>query len=214
MLEIWGRVSSSNVQALMWCVSELGLEYERHDAGLHYGVNDTPEYLAMNPNGTVPVMRDGGGVPLFESGAMIRYLTNQYGKAPFWPETLAEQTLVDMWAEWAKINIALGFTAPIFWKVVRTAPSKQDSFAIGDAVAVFEKKLRIGEARLTKNDYLAGRAFTPADIMFGHILYRYFDIDIERADMPAVKAYYERLTQRPAFREHVMVSYEELRVAD
>ena len=214
MLEIWGRGSSSNVQALMWCVGELELEYEWHDAGLHYGGNDTPEFLAMNPNGTVPVMRDGGGIPIFETGAMVRYLACQYGKPPFWPETMVEQTQVDIWAEWAKLNIALGFTAPIFWKVVRTAPRTQDPVAICAAVATFEKKLRIGEQQLTKNDFLAGRDFTRADIMFGHILYRYFDIEIQRAEMPAVKAYYERLTQRPAFREHVMVSYEELRVSD
>ncbi len=214
MLEIWGRKSSSNVQALMWCVGELGLEHERHDVGLHYGGNDTPEFLAMNPNGTIPIMRDGGGIPLFESAAMVRYLTHQYGKPPFWPETFVEQTQVDMWAEWAKLNIALGFTAPIFWNVVRTAPIRQDPVAIGAAVAAFEKKLLIGEQQLTKNDYLAGKDFTRADIMFGHILYRYFDIDIERAEMPAVGAYYERLTQRSAFREHVMVSYEELRATD
>ena len=214
MLEIWGRKSSSNVQALMWCVAELGIAYERHDAGLHYGGNDTPEFLAMNPNGTVPVMRDSGGIPIFESGAMVRYLDRQYGKPPFSPESMVEQTQVDMWAEWAKLNIALGFTAPIFWKVVRTAPSKRDPVAITSAVATFEKKLRIGEQQLTKNDYLAGKDFTRADIMFGHILYRYFDIDIDRAEMPAVSAYYESLTQRPAFREHVMVSYDELRVSD
>jgi glutathione S-transferase len=52
MLKVWGRRSSSNVQALMWCIGELNLDYERMDAGFTYGVVDTPEYLAMNPNGT------------------------------------------------------------------------------------------------------------------------------------------------------------------
>ena len=59
MLKVWGRKSSSNVQALMWCIAELGLSYERVDAGLMYGVNNTPEYLAKNPNGTVPTFQDG-----------------------------------------------------------------------------------------------------------------------------------------------------------
>lgn len=43
------------------------------------------------------------------------------------------------------------------------------------------------------------------------MLYRYYDIDIPRADLPALKAYYDRLTDRPAFRDHVMISYDELR---
>jgi hypothetical protein len=52
MLTIWGRKTSSNVQALMWCVGELGLAYERHDVGHNkYGGNDTGAFLQMNPNG-------------------------------------------------------------------------------------------------------------------------------------------------------------------
>jgi len=50
--------------------------------------------------------------------------------------------------------------------------------------------------------------------LFGHVLYRYYDIDIERAELPAVRAYYDRLTARAAYQKHVMVSYEELRVND
>lgn len=65
-----------------------------------------------------------------------------------------------------------------------------------------------------QHDFLVGDEFTVADIIFGHVLYRYFDINIERGEFPAVQAYYNRLSQRPAFQEHIMVSYEELRVSD
>lgn len=50
MLTLWGRKTSSNVQALMWCVAELDLDYQRIDIGHRYGGNDTPPFLAMNPN--------------------------------------------------------------------------------------------------------------------------------------------------------------------
>jgi glutathione S-transferase len=43
------------------------------------------------------------------------------------------------------------------------------------------------------------------------VLFRYFDIDIPRTSRPAIDAYYARLKARPAFREHVMVSYDDLR---
>jgi len=214
MLEVWGRRSSSNVQAVMWAIEELGLAYTRHDVGLKYGGNDTDEYLAMNPNGTVPTLRDGDGEPLFESAAIIRYLANKFGEAPFWPADLAGRTQIDVWAEWSKLNIALKFTAPIFWLVVRTAPSQRNPTAINNGISVFEKNLRLAEARLTQHDFLVGDDFTPADILFGHVLYRYFDIDIERAELPAVRAYYDRLMARAAYQKHVMVSYEELRVND
>ena len=85
MLTVWGRKTSSNVQALTWCIGELGLPYERHDAGHRYGGTDSPAFLAMNPNGTVPVLRDGEGDPLWETGAILRYLVGRYASAPFWP---------------------------------------------------------------------------------------------------------------------------------
>ncbi|MDX5630078.1 MULTISPECIES: glutathione S-transferase family protein [unclassified Brenneria] len=211
MLTVWGRRSSSNVQALMWCIGELGLPYHRHDAGHIYGGTDTPAFLAMNPNGTVPVLKEDDGEPLWETGAILRYLANRYGAEAFWPTDLSARANVDKWAEWSKLNIALMFTAPIFWRVVRTPANERDDAAIETALAAFTVKLSIAEERLAAHDYLAGPNFTLADIQFGHVLYRYYDIAIQRRALPAVRSYYERLTQRPAFKEHVMVCYDELR---
>jgi len=213
MLTVWGRKTSSNVQALMWCVGELGLSYERHDIGHKYGGNDTPSFLEMNPNGTVPVLRDGNGPPLWETGAIVRYLCSRYASPPFWPLDLAARAQVDMWAEWAKINVALAFTAPIFWRVVRTAPKDVNWPAVRDAITALSKKLDIAEARLQRRPFICGNDLTLADVQLGHVLYRYFDIQIERPEHPALQRYYDRLSTRAAFREHVMVSYDELRAA-
>lgn len=200
------------MQSVMWCIAELGLACERIDAGQRYGVIDTPAFRAMNPNGTIPVLRDGDGEPLWESAAILRYLAGRYGAPPFWPADGLARAQVDKWAEWAKINVTLGFTHPIFWKLVRTAPAERDTAAIDQAVARFDQTLAIAEAQLARHRHLAGEDFTLADIQFGHLLYRYYDIPISRADYPSLRRYYEDLTTRAAYREHVMVSYEELRV--
>jgi len=50
-----------------------------------------------------------------------------------------------------------------------------------------------------------------ADIPIGMSLYRYFGMDIEHPSIPNVQAWYRRLQQRPAYREHVMVSFQDLR---
>ncbi len=212
MLQVWGRRTSSNVQSVMWCIGELGLDYKRHDVGHRYGGTDTPEFIAMNPNRTVPVIQDGENKPLWESGAILRYLASRYAEGAFWPFDLLERTEVDRWAEWAKINVASAFTVPIFWRVVRTAKKDQNPAAIQQGIVAFEKKLKIAGKQLRDNRFLAGAHFSLADIQFGHILFRYYDIEIERARLPAVRRYYEELMTRPAFREHVMVPYEELRV--
>lgn len=212
MLEVWGRKTSSNVQALMWYIGELRLPYRRYDVGHRYGGNDTPEFLALNPNGTVPVLKDGDGEPLWETGAILRYLATRYGTGPFWPADLDDRTRIDKWSEWSKINIALNFTAPVFWRVVRTAPADRDEKAIRAALGTLEVKLDIAEAQLERHVFLAGPEFTLADIQFGHVLFRYFNIDVPRGEHPVLRQYYDGLTKRPAFTEHVMVSYEELRV--
>ncbi|GAB1438321.1 hypothetical protein MASR2M36_10670 [Providencia sp.] len=57
MLTVWGRKISSNVQALMWCIGELGLPYQRHDIGHRYGGTDTDEFYRLNPNRIVLVLQ-------------------------------------------------------------------------------------------------------------------------------------------------------------
>ena len=211
MITVWGRASSSNVQAVLWCLSELGVAYERIDAGFTYGVVDTPEYRAMNPNGKVPTIRDGDGTTLFESGAILRYLAALHAPDAFWPADPVARAGIDQWAEWAKQNIAQGFTVPIFWPAVRVPAGRRDPRAIAAAVRrLDEDVLAVADARLARHAFLAGEAFTLADIQLGHVLYRYFDLDIERAELPHLRRYFDELVARPPYREHVMVSYAEL----
>jgi len=211
MLTVWGRASSSNVQAVMWCIAELGLPFKRIDAGFTYGQTDTPEYLAMNPNGRVPTLCDDQHPPIWESGAILRYLANAYADDQFWPDDLPQRTQIDMWAEWSKVNVAIEFTGPIFWNAVRVPEARRDKLALQAAIEFFESKLQIAEEQLKKSEFLAGNSFTLADIQFGHVLHRYYDISIDRCDgLDHVSRYYQKLTQRAAYQEHVMVSYDEL----
>lgn len=211
MLKVWGRKTSSNVQAVMWCIGELELPHERYDVGHKYGGNDTPEFLAMNPNGLVPVLRDNNGPALFEAGAILRYLANRYAEGPFWPSALEARTLIDMWAEWVKVSVIPAFSKPIFWPLVRLSAAERDPAALDTAVTELTRLLKIAEDRLSQHHWLVGDDLTLADIHLGSLLYRYYNLDFKRAELPALRRYYDRLTQRPAYQQHVMVSFEELR---
>jgi glutathione S-transferase len=195
----------------MWCIGELELSYERLDIGHKFGGTETDAFGRLNPNRTIPVLQDGTNPPLWETGPILRYLASQYGDESFWPADLLARTEVDRWAEWAKINIAMEFTVPIFWAVVRTPEQDRDPVAIQNAVSRLEAKLAIADRQLEMTPYLVGSKLSLADIQLGHILFRYFDIDIARADLPDLARYYARLTEHPAFQKHVMVSYDELR---
>ena len=195
----------------MWTIAELGLAHERVDAGHRFGKVDTPEFRAMNPNGLVPVLIDGDGEPLWESAAIVRYLASRYAGAPFWPEDLAARAQVDKWAEWAKLNVVATFSGSIFWPIVRMPASARNPEAIKQALRILDGYLDIAERQLALNPYVIGQSLSVADIQFGQFLYRYFEIDIERRPREILQAYYRRLTARPAYREHVMVSFEDLR---
>jgi len=213
MITVYGRATSSNVQAVMWAIGELGLDYERLDYGHVHGGLDDPEFRAINPHGRVPAIRDGD-LTMFESCAILRYLAARYGDGgAFWPADPVDRAAVDKWAEWAKSSVGVDFTVPIFWLRVRTAARDRDESALARNIARFESRLDRIEEQLEQHDYVAGPDFSLADIVFGHVLFRWFDMDIPRQPRPAVEQYYARLQDRPAYLEHVMISYDSLRVA-
>lgn len=210
MITVWGRRSSSNVQAVLWCIAELDIAFTRIDAGFTYGLVASDAYLAMNPNGTVPTIRDGKNLPLWESGAILRYLASQYSPDSFWPKDPVARATIDQWAEWSKINVAQMFTGPVFWRVVRTPADRQNPEAIHKAVAEFESALTIADRQLQSMPYIAGEYFTLADIQFAHVLYRYYDIFISRSRLTAVAQYFDRISNRAPYKQHVAISYDEL----
>ena len=123
-ITIWGRKSSVNVQLVLWAMDELGLDFDRIDAGFIYGVVDSADFCRMNPNGLVPVLVDGDGAPIFESAAILRYLADRYGDDNFWPKNAVARAQIDKWAEWAKWNVGHAFIVNVFYGLVRTLLTK------------------------------------------------------------------------------------------
>ena len=91
---IWGRSNSVNVQKVLWCCEEMGLQYERIDAGGAFGVVKTSHYLSLNPNALVPTIEDDGLV-LWESNAIVRYLAAKHAAGSLWPDDLKVRAEAD-----------------------------------------------------------------------------------------------------------------------
>ncbi|HET9651371.1 MAG TPA: glutathione S-transferase family protein [Usitatibacter sp.] len=199
MLKIWGRLSSVNVQKVVWCADELGLAYERVDAGGKFGINDTPEYLAKNPNGLVPTIEEDGFV-LYESNAIVRYLAAKDAEARLWPKDLRGRADADRWMEWQSTSYTPAMTA-IFWQLVRTPEGERDPKAIEASRLKSEKCTGILDAHLASREWLAAGRFTTADIVVGCALHRWLHLPIRREPRPNVERYYERLKARPASRQ-------------
>jgi glutathione S-transferase len=199
VLRIWGRISSVNVQKVVWCADELGLDYERIDCGGKFGRNDTPEYLAMNPNGLVPVIEDDGFV-LYESNAIVRYLAAREPGASLWPDTPRGRADADRWMEWQ----STAFTPAMwgaFWHLIRTPEDKRDAALIESSRAKSEKLAGILDAHLATRKYLTGAAFTPADIVVGCAAHRWLNLPLARTPRPNLERWYAELKARPGSRQ-------------
>jgi len=202
MLQIYGRKNSNQVIQLMWTVGELGLEHVRHNVGGSFGGLDSDEYGNLNPNRLVPTIVDDGFV-LWESYAIIRYLCRQYGSGSLWPEDPYQVALADQWMEWTSSRF-MGTFFPAFWNLIRTPKDKQDPEKVSTAAKNTGELLQIIESQLIGNDFLIGDALTMGDIPLGSMMFKYFNLPIERPSLPNIERWYAHLSERAAYCEHAM----------
>jgi glutathione S-transferase len=208
-MRLWGRKTSVNVQKVLWALEELGLDYEQLNAGGAFGGLDDPAYLAMNPIRKVPTLQDGDLV-IWESNAVVRYLCQTYGGRLLAGGDTKESGRADMWMEWFQNNPYQHFIA-LFYQLVRLPVMERDTAKRDRAIAALTESFTILDNHLTDRPYMAGERFTMGDIPVGAALYRYYTMEFAHPNLPALAAYYDRLTQRKAYQETVMTSYDSLR---
>jgi glutathione S-transferase len=207
-LTLWGRLSSCNVQKAMWLLEELALPYAHVNAGGDFGGLDDPGYLAMNPHGRVPTLKDGD-VVVWESEAILRYLAARYGVPELWSGDAAERAAVDQWLAWTAASLYRDWI-DLFWARVRTPPERQDAETIEALRHRTADRYAFLDGELAARDYIAGDAFSLADIAAGMTLYRWYEMPIERPALPRLEAWYARLRERPAYRKAVCIPFDDL----
>ena len=191
-LRIIGKASSINVRKVLWACEELGLAYERSDDG--------PE-RARNPNGLMPVIVDSDFV-LWESNTILRYLAGRHGASALLPSEPRARAEVEKWIDWqaTEFNSAWRYA---FMALARRNPAFADERQIDASLKDWTRMVAILDARLTETRaFVAGPAFTLADIPIGLSVNRWFMTPMQRPSFPAVDAYYERLSARAAFMKH------------
>lgn len=211
MMKIWGRASSVNVQKVLWGLDEAGIAYDRVDAGGKYGVVDTQAFADMNPMRRVPVLEEDG-FTLWESHAILRYLgAHPSASKALLPDDAKARAIVDQWMEFTTSTLQPAFIG-IFWQLVRTPEAERNPETIARTRSDYEAGLAILDQRLGASPFLAGDAFSMADIAAGSLMYRTLDLGLLPSGMKAVKGWAEKLADRESYARHVATSYEELRV--
>ncbi len=203
MVRVLGRANSINVQKVMWIAAEIGLDVERVDVGGAFGGNDQADYLAKNPNGRIPTLEDGEFI-LWESNAIVRYLAEKYGAAPWQPARVEDKFHAHQWMDFYLTTLHPSMTT-IFWTLVRTAPEDRNQAALDKALVEASKAFTIVDAHLAKNTFMTGTAPTIGDVPLGCAAYRWHNLEIERPDLPHLKRWYESLASRLAYQENVML---------
>jgi len=204
MLKIWGRKNSNNVRKVLWCAEELGLPYERIDAGGAFGVVNDEEYRTKNPNRLVPLIEDDDFV-LWESNAIVRYLCAKHADGGLQPAELRARASADRWMDWLTSSLAAPYRT-VFWGMLRTAEADRDVAAIEAARSLCANLLAVPEQTLARQPWLSGDAFGMGDIPLGSFIYAWFEMPIERPSLPHLEAWYARLRERPAFQRAVMTA--------
>ncbi|MBZ8132645.1 glutathione S-transferase family protein [Afifella sp. IM 167] len=194
MLKLYGRPNSINVQKALFCVEDLGIEYELVLAGRGHGVSDTPEFLAMNPNGLVPVIDDDGFI-LWESNAIVRYLSAKHGAGTLWPDDLPTRASADRWMDWQTTGFSPAY-GPAFYTLIRVPEPERDPAQVEAGRKAGEAAAKILDSWLGDHRFVAGDTFTMGDIAIGAAVHRWLNLPLERKPAANLERYYGEVMER------------------
>ena len=197
-LHIWGRMSSINVKKVVWTAQELGLEFQRTDAGGLFGIVKTPAYMQLNPNSLVPVLDDDGYV-LWESNVIVRYLCAKHSGSHFYPQNLQQRFDAERWMEWQQTTLNPA-SRPGFWQLIRTPAGQRNAAAIAESNAAVESLMAVLDAHLAQRSFMVGERFSMADIPLACEVHRWFSLPQSRAKRPHIERWYASISARQASR--------------
>jgi glutathione S-transferase len=198
MLKIWGRLSSINVRKVVLAAQELGLPFERVDAGGDFGVVRTPDYLAKNPNALVPVIEDDQ-VQLWESNVIVRYLCARHSPDELYPLDLAQRFEAERWMDWQQTTLNPA-GRPAFVQWIRTPPDRRDAQAIAASVAAAEPLIGVLDQHLARHAFVAGDRLTMADLPLACEVHRWIGLPRPRTERAHLDRWYDKMRARPSAR--------------
>lgn len=195
MITVWGEGRGLRV---VWLLEEMGLPYTLRPVDLFKGAENDPEFMAVNPGGFIPAMTDGD-VTMVESIAIMEYLMGRYGPTPLAPKPLDPS--FPLYQQFLHLGEAGLSTAVYYVLGARhfAPPDQRDNWTAGQALRGFESRMRLVTRQLARAPYMAGEAFTAADISVSYALLlskRAGGIELGED----VKAYLARTTARDGYK--------------
>ena len=204
------HLENSRSQRVLWLLEELGVEYDvKRYARDKKTMLAPPELRAVHPLGKSPVVTDDGAT-IAESGAIVEYLVERYGKGRFVPAAGTPAKLrYTYWLHYAEGSAMPPLLLKLVFERMKTGPApffvKPLVRGIADKVMTMfvdpQLKLHIDymEAELEKNTWFAGDEFSAADIQMSFPLEAASSRAKLGARMPNIGSFLERIHARPAY---------------
>ncbi|MFL2523134.1 MAG: glutathione S-transferase family protein [Candidatus Azotimanducaceae bacterium] len=189
---------NSRAGRIVWLLEELELAYDINKMAFHPQDLKSDAHRARHPLGRVPVL-DDGDVRIFESGAIVEYVLARHKNGGLRPaEAAAEFPEYLQWFHYCE-GMVMPPVNTIVVQTVLLPPDRRDETALAQAKRLLSKALEPVNGALEGRDYVIGD-FSAADIMLGHACFMSNRLGCVGDDMPHLKAYVERIANRPAFK--------------
>jgi len=177
MLKLYGGVRS-RASIVRWYLEELGIPYEFVTLDMAAGEHRQPAFLEINPVGKVPAIVDGD-FKLWESGAILLYLAEKYGKTAL---SLEQRATLNQWITFANATLGPGV------------------FGEENREREMPRLMTMLNQRFEQHPFILGEEFSVADVAVGAVLtFIPIMLQLDLSGYPAVLSYMQRMTERPAF---------------
>ena len=180
--------------------AEKGIELPLEEVSIPKREQKSAEFVAKNPRGQTPILELDDGTVIAESVAIMRYLEAEHPEPPLFGTTSREIAEIEMWCR--RVELILMLPVGAVWvhthPFTAALPGRNAEWGEANRPRV-EEAMRFFDQSLDGRDYLAGSAFTAADILLLSV------IDFARfvgMEMPEecshLKAWHERVSARPS----------------
>jgi len=197
-------------------LEEMELDYTVMPINILAGEQHSPEFIAISPNNRVPAIvdhdgPDGNPHAIFESGAILLYLAQKYGK--FWPTDPVEQSRVTQWLFFQCANVG-----PMFGQCGYFNGYAAERIEHGINRYCGETKRLYGliDRRLGDHEYLAGANYSLADMAtFPWMIdkqQKFHGIDV--SEFPNVQRWLAAINSRPGALRGLQVMAKDLKIGN
>ena len=171
MITVYGEGRGFRV---VWLLEEMGLPYRLRPVDLLAGVENDPEFLAINPAGFIPAIQDGD-VTMVESIAIMEYLIGRYGHDSKSDAALAPDPRDKNFPAYLQFlhlgEAGLAGTIQLVVVSRNFAPeTERQNRGARWTLEQFERQRGHVTRQLARAPYMAGEAFTAADISVTYAL--------------------------------------------